>query len=888
MPAINPLPTPPSRNDPANFSDRADAFLAALPAYTSEANALLNDVHTSRDTVQGLRDEVMAAGLASAATNAATATTKAAEASASAAEAFGYLQTYRATSYGALANDPVVDPNGNPPTVGDEYFNTTMNLLKRFNGVTWQASDIATANLAAPGGTALIGYDDGTAQDVLDNAKPMANYTALRAYTGRATGVRITQTGLAGFFRCDDADTTSADNGGTIIVDAGGRRWKRLFDGAINGLWFGMIADYTGAPQYDGLDATRITATDNAAALRAAVLAAVSNHNALHIPGGHYGVKTRAADITNTGDLTIYGDGIAETILDFIYEDETGTSSITDDQANWLLRIVGGNVVEFSRIQIKATTNKRVVGGAVTNADAVYYSKVFGVLVKNAAEVRLIDTYSTRFNGKGFGVNGATKFRAANIKGDYCTWSPYWIDGAGSATVFGGEVSYNGYPGTPTTGYGITFSTNCGIVYVRGVYAHHNYRKGIDTHGTHRYYVTECQFEDNLVYHCAAANTVPPAGLVNGVLSVTNNKFSNGMTTESENWLRAAYQAAFANGFTDLAHRVCFLNDVTSQMELLEFAGNTVEAAYCGYDVMTSVTESLVQLFSRPGKIVFSDNTMPLKKYGSTTAVSGYAFTPVALTAKRVVVDHNHLTYTASAAFTGTNGADFGGAYSLGATNSATFPTYGAIDVEFTRNTTVLNDAKLLTYATQGRTFPLRFENDYKFRMHDNITVSSVRKQVFADGGWFSDVTYLDQTKASLKNNSYVVSGITHVWDWPRGRINRRYARSGSGYNRSPGTAVARIIVDSSAVLASIDMRVFAAEKPNPVNVWLGSPATTNTITGTDANFTYAVNAAYVDTDGLTKTAITVTTTKTITILYVDAALTSTVESYGIERVDIL
>lgn len=158
MPAINPLPTPPSRNYPANFSDRADAFLAALPAYTSEANALLDDVHTSRDTVQGLRDEVMAAGLASAAANAATATTKAAEASASAAEAFGYLQTYRATSYGALANDPVVDPNGNPPTVGDEYFNTTMNLLKRFNGVTWQASDIATANLAAPSGSALVGF----------------------------------------------------------------------------------------------------------------------------------------------------------------------------------------------------------------------------------------------------------------------------------------------------------------------------------------------------------------------------------------------------------------------------------------------------------------------------------------------------------------------------------------------------------------------------------------------------------------------------------------------------------------------------------------------------------------------------------------------------------
>lgn len=92
----------------------------------------------------------------------------------------------------------------------------------------------------APGkGAALVGYDDGTVQAVLDDAKPMANYTALRAYTGRATGVRITQAGLAGFFQRDDSDTTSSDNGGTVIVDAAGRRWKRIFDGAVNVQWFG-------------------------------------------------------------------------------------------------------------------------------------------------------------------------------------------------------------------------------------------------------------------------------------------------------------------------------------------------------------------------------------------------------------------------------------------------------------------------------------------------------------------------------------------------------------------------------------------------------------------------------------------------------------------------
>lgn len=46
--AITPLPTPPSRQDPANFSDRADAFLGALPTFTTEANALATDVNAKQ------------------------------------------------------------------------------------------------------------------------------------------------------------------------------------------------------------------------------------------------------------------------------------------------------------------------------------------------------------------------------------------------------------------------------------------------------------------------------------------------------------------------------------------------------------------------------------------------------------------------------------------------------------------------------------------------------------------------------------------------------------------------------------------------------------------------------------------------------------------------
>ena len=97
-----------------------------------------------------------------------------------------------------------------------------------------------------------VEYDGGTAQDVLDSAKPLASYSDLRAYTGRASIVRITASGVAGCFRRDDA-SSSADNGGTIIVDASGRRWHRIFSGAVLDKWFGavgdMVADDTSALQ---------------------------------------------------------------------------------------------------------------------------------------------------------------------------------------------------------------------------------------------------------------------------------------------------------------------------------------------------------------------------------------------------------------------------------------------------------------------------------------------------------------------------------------------------------------------------------------------------------------------------------------------------------------
>ena len=177
MPTTNPVPS----TDPSDLLFNAGKLDEVV---NGAANSFTDRLGSTRRTVAGMNAD-FDAQLADAESDL---NIYRADAAASAAEALGYLQTIRATSYGAYASDPATDPLGNPPTVGDEYFNTTANLLKRWNGTTWQASDINTANLAAPSGASLVGYipsGTGAVATTVQTALrllPFANlYTSLQA-----------------------------------------------------------------------------------------------------------------------------------------------------------------------------------------------------------------------------------------------------------------------------------------------------------------------------------------------------------------------------------------------------------------------------------------------------------------------------------------------------------------------------------------------------------------------------------------------------------------------------------------------------------------------------------------------------------------------------------
>ncbi len=108
----------------------------------------------------------------------------------------------------------------------------------------------------------------------------------------------ITDAGREGVFYYDVKDLSSADNGGTVIVN-GTKRYKRVYSGALDARWFGMTPDYSGG-----------VGTDNTAAFMAALNAAKRNQLVV-VPHGSYYVKsTIALPLTTIKKVyvEIYGD----------------------------------------------------------------------------------------------------------------------------------------------------------------------------------------------------------------------------------------------------------------------------------------------------------------------------------------------------------------------------------------------------------------------------------------------------------------------------------------------------------------------------------------------------------------------------------------------------
>lgn len=134
------------------------------------------------------------------------------------------------------------------------------------------------------------------------------NYSDIRGYTGTNNviychGINDVFDGGFGYFDLDPSDTSTADNGGTVLVDANGRRWKRrISDGVIHAEWFGMKADWNGT-----------TGTDNAPAIKRAIAAMPTARGKVVLPAGEFMVGSLIS--VNRNNATLEGAGIRVTTL---------------------------------------------------------------------------------------------------------------------------------------------------------------------------------------------------------------------------------------------------------------------------------------------------------------------------------------------------------------------------------------------------------------------------------------------------------------------------------------------------------------------------------------------------------------------------------------------
>lgn len=69
------------------------------------------------------------------------------------------------------------------------------------------------------------------------------DYSSIAAFSGNGERIRVSDTTGIHWWYVDENDSLSPNNGGTILIDAIGRRWKRPLAGSVSPLWFGAIGD---------------------------------------------------------------------------------------------------------------------------------------------------------------------------------------------------------------------------------------------------------------------------------------------------------------------------------------------------------------------------------------------------------------------------------------------------------------------------------------------------------------------------------------------------------------------------------------------------------------------------------------------------------------------
>lgn len=169
--------------------------------------------------------------------------------------------------------------------------------------------------------------------------------------------------GGGGAYRLDAADTTTADNGGTVIVAADGGRWKLVNNGSVTLRQFGAKGDGT---------------TDDTAAIQAAL----SNCRVIKATRGQY-IVTQKITVTldNDDSLSLIGDGTGEVTIEL----NTGGDGLEINLlGNWWLPGAGNKTgLTISDVSFSTTNAYAGVGIAINGvsvqgrpSEGIYLNRV--------------------------------------------------------------------------------------------------------------------------------------------------------------------------------------------------------------------------------------------------------------------------------------------------------------------------------------------------------------------------------------------------------------------------------------------------------------------------------------------------------------------------------
>lgn len=216
-PQITQLPTPPSRSSPSNFSERADAFLGALPTFQGQVNALASWLDSTssvavaaaeaardlalqyRDTAAGHASTASSAKAAAesardlalgyrdaAGTHATGAGNSAAAAAGSATAAGNALTDFNTKWYGSRAAAP-----SGTIAEGALYFNTTTNGLHIRKGGVWVSAVAASFDELFALLKTRDGHGSGLDADTVDGLEGSQIQSNLNYHTSLEIGSQV-------------------------------------------------------------------------------------------------------------------------------------------------------------------------------------------------------------------------------------------------------------------------------------------------------------------------------------------------------------------------------------------------------------------------------------------------------------------------------------------------------------------------------------------------------------------------------------------------------------------------------------------------------------------------------------------------------------------------